>query len=154
MQSQEAIRQRREASIWTKIHPIFAIGQLGVFLFSLVLLVLYFLHVVPFAEVHLSVLIKIVFMIGAVVTGSLWEHDVYGKWWFAHEFFIEDVMTANVFALHIAYLVAFYGFHADTRAYVAILCVAYCVYGLNVAQYIVSHMRTRAQDQTSEKIAA
>jgi len=50
-----------------------------VFLFSLVLLVLYFLHVVPFAEVHLSVLIKIVFMIGAVVTGSLWEHDVYAS---------------------------------------------------------------------------
>ena len=101
-----------------------------------------------------SVVVKTLTLYTIMITGAIWEHDVYGKWWFAHEFFIEDVMTANVFALHIAYLVAFYGFPADTRAYVAILCVAYCVYGLNVAQYIVSHMRTRAQDQTSEKIAA
>ena len=151
MQSLIAIRERREASIWTSIHPVFAIGQLGVFLASLVLLALYLLHVVPFSAVHLSVLIKIAFMIGAVITGSLWEHDVYGKWWFAHEFFIEDVMTLNVFLLHIGYLVAIYGWPDNSRAFLALLGIAYLVYGLNVCQYIASHMRMRKSGEGLSK---
>jgi len=153
MQSTETIRNRREASKWTQIHPMFAIGQLGVFLVSVVLLVLYFMHVVPFADVHLSVLVKIALMIGAIFTGAFWEHDVFDRWWFAHEFFIEDVMTANVFALHIAYLVAFYAWPNNPRLYVALLCVAYLVYGLNVGQYIVSHVSTRKREDLAAKKA-
>jgi 3-vinyl bacteriochlorophyllide hydratase len=146
VQSLNAIRDRRDASIWTSIHPVFAIGQLGVFVVSLVLVALYALHVVAFSAVHLSVLIKIAFMVGAVITGSLWERDVYGKWWFAHEFFIEDVMTLNVFLLHVGYLVAVYGWPDNSRAYLAMLGIAYFVYGLNVCQYIASHMRSRKDD--------
>jgi 3-vinyl bacteriochlorophyllide hydratase len=141
LQSLEAIRKRREASIWTSIHPFFAIGQLGVFMVSLVLLGLYFLHVVSFATVHLSVLIKIAFMIGAIVTGSLWERDVFGTWWFAQEFFVEDVMTANVFGLHILYLIAYYALPSNRGASLALLGLAYLIYGLNVGQYILSHVR-------------
>lgn len=140
MQSLDSVLKRRAASRWTRIHPIFAIGQLGVFIVSLAMIALYALHLVPFAMVQLSVLTKIVFMIGAVITGSLWEHDVYGRWWFAHEFFVEDVMTANVFALHVAYLIAYYGFPTNTPAILSLLGIAYAVYGLNVAQYIASHM--------------
>ena len=158
MQSPEAIQDRRNASTWTLIHPIFAIGQLGVFLVSLVLLALYFAHDVSFRAVHASVLIKIAFMIGAVVTGSLWEHDVYGKWWFAHEFFIEDVMTANVFLLHIGYLITIYAFPGSMRASLAMLGVAYLAYGLNVGQYILSHLRFRqsseARRNRNQEIAA
>lgn len=143
MQSLNPIQERRDASVWTAIHPVFAIGQLGVFLVSLVLVALYFLHVVAFSAVHLSVLIKIAFMIGAVITGSLWEHDVYGKWWFAQEFFVEDVMTLNVFLLHLGYLVTIYGWPDNSRAYLAMLGLAYLVYGLNVSQYIASHLRMR-----------
>lgn len=156
MQSGQAVRERREASRWTAIHPIFAIGQLGMFLVSVVLFGLFFLHDVPFLTVHVSVLVKIAFMLGAVVTGSLWEHDVYGKWWFAQEFFIEDVMTLNVFLLHIAYLVLVYGWPENARAYLAMLGVAYVVYALNVGQYIVSHLRSRKEDELAdrEEIAA
>jgi 3-vinyl bacteriochlorophyllide hydratase len=126
---------------------MFALGQLGIFMMSVVLLALYFLHVVPFAAVQLSILIKIVFMIGAVLTGSFWEHDVYGKWWFAHEFFIEDVMTLNVFALHVLYLVTYYVWPWDSRAIIAVLLVAYAVYGLNVLQYIISHVNANKGDE-------
>lgn len=157
VQSSNAIRERRDASVWTSIHPIFAIGQLGVFLMSVVLLALYFVHVVPFAAVHLSVLIKIAFMIGSVVTGSLWEHDVFGKWWFAHEFFVEDVMTANVVLLHAGYLVAVYGWPDNPAAYLAMLGVAYLAYALNVVQYVASHLRMRAGREAeigNESVAA
>ena len=144
-----SVRERRAASRWTYVHPLFAIGQLGVFLMSLVLVALYFLHVVPYTAVHLSVLIKICFMIGAVITGSLWEHDVFGRWWFAHEFFVEDVMTANVFALHIGYLLTFYLMPWNMFAILAMLGMSYLVYGLNVAQYIVSHMNARKEAEGS-----
>ena len=154
MQSTGAIQARRNASVWTLIHPVFAIGQLGVFLVSVVLLGLFFTHDVSFRTVHLSVLIKIAFMIGAIVTGSLWEHDVYGKWWFAHEFFIEDVMTLNVFLLHIGYLVTVYALPGNLRASVAMLGLAYLIYGLNVSQYIVSHLRFRKQSETQRAAGA
>ncbi len=143
MQSLESIQERRKASTWTRIHPIFAIGQLGVFLISVVLLVLYCFHLTSFKSVFLSVLIKIVFMIGAVVTGSLWEHDVFGEWWFALDFFVEDVMTLMVFLLHIAFLVTAFVWPANMNAILAMLMVAYGVYALNVAQYVVAHHSMR-----------
>jgi 3-vinyl bacteriochlorophyllide hydratase len=133
-------QERSAASRWTRIHPVFAIGQLGVFLVSVVLFGLYFLHLVPFAAVNLSVLMKIFLMIGAIITGSLWEHDVFGPWWFAYEFFIEDVMTLNVFLLHCLYLFTVYVWPQTMNAALAMLGVAYAVYALNVAQYIISHM--------------
>jgi 3-vinyl bacteriochlorophyllide hydratase len=140
----QTIQERREASLWTRVHPIFAIGQLGVFLVSVGLLVLYALHMMPFTTVYLSVLLKIACMVGAIVTGSLWEHDVFGPWWFADEFFIEDVMTVNVFLLHIGVIVAYFVQPTDMRLVLALLVFAYIVYGLNVAQYIVQHMRSEA----------
>jgi 3-vinyl bacteriochlorophyllide hydratase len=144
--SPKVIRERREASIWTKIHPVFAIGQLGVFAVSAVLLIMYFFHLTTFSTVFLSVLIKIVFMIGAVITGSLWEKDVYGAWWFAYDYFIEDVMTLNVFLLHIAFLVTAYLWSSNMQAVISMLLVAYGVYFLNVIQYIVRHSGNKKSD--------
>jgi 3-vinyl bacteriochlorophyllide hydratase len=143
LQSLTTIQERRAASLWTRVHPVFAIGQLGVFVVSLGLLVLYFFHLVDFETVFISVLIKIAFMLGAIVTGALWEHDVYGKWWFAHEFFLEDVMTLNVFLMHAGFLVTVYAWPTNIRAMLAVLSVAYLAYGLNVVQYVVRNHLTR-----------
>jgi 3-vinyl bacteriochlorophyllide hydratase len=143
------VQERRDASIWTRIHPIFAIGQLGVFLVSVVLLALYAVHVVPFAAVYLSVLLKIALMIGAVVTGSLWEHDVFGEWWFAEEFFVEDVMTLNVFLLHVAVVVMFFTMPGQLGAVAGLLVFAYVIYAINVAQYIAQHASSRAPASAS-----
>ena len=139
-----AMHARRKASIWTMIHPLFAIGQLFAFFVSVALLIAYFRGAVPFHVVHLSVLVKIGLMVGAVVTGSLWEHDMYGFWWFAPDFLIEDVMTLIVFIFQVSYL-AVVRFHpAFTAAIVMMLCLAYAVYSINVAQYI---HRTQLQKQ-------
>ncbi len=141
----QTIQERRDASIWTRIHPIFAIGQLGIFLVSVVLLVLFAFHVVPFTAVYLSVLMKIACMVGAIVTGSLWERDVFGPWWFADDFFIEDVMTVNVFLLHVGVVVTYFVQSPDLRAVLALLVFSYAVYALNVGQYIFRHMGMRGQ---------
>jgi 3-vinyl bacteriochlorophyllide hydratase len=138
-----SVQERRDASIWTRIHPVFAIGQLGVFLVSVVLLALYAGHLAPFAAVYLSVLLKIVFMAGAIVTGSLWEHDVFGEWWFAEEFFVEDVMTVNVFLLHVAVVVTFFALPNELGTVAGLLVFAYVIYAINVAQYIAQHASSR-----------
>ncbi len=151
------VLERRAASIWTRIHPVFALAQLFVFCVSVSLLAAYLLHAVPYVAVHVSVLVKIGLMLGAVITGALWEHDVYGRWWFAPEFIIEDMMTANVFALHVGYLVVAYAWPANGPAVLSILGVAYGVYALNVAQYIVQHrtsMRARRAEPAGEELAA
>ena len=153
LQPFESIAERRRASIWTRIHPVFAIGQLGVFLMSAILLALYFFHVTSFAAVYLSVLVKIAFMLGAVVTGSLWEHDVFGAWWFAHEFFLEDVMTLNVFLLHIGFLVTSFVWSANMHAVLAMLLLAYGAYALNVVQYVVRHVSEGVHGDPGDSIA-
>ncbi len=140
LQPFDSIDERRKASIWTRVHPIFAIGQLGIFVVSLVLLGLYFFHVVSFATVYLSVLVKIFAMIGAIVSGSLWERDVFGPWWFAHEFFLEDVMTLNVFVLHVGFLITVYAWPSNEQAMIVMLLLAYGAYGFNAVQYIVRHV--------------
>jgi 3-vinyl bacteriochlorophyllide hydratase len=144
-----AVRERRTASIWTVIHPLFAIGQLLAFLVSVGFLIAYFEGAVSFYAVHVSVLVKIGLMVGAVLTGSFWERDVYGYWWFAPEFLQEDVMTLIVFLFQLTYL-AMVGFHSDLRvAVVAVLIIAYAVYLGNVAQYI-----HRTQTRKKEAAAA
>lgn len=138
----EQIIERRAASIWTKIHPLFAIAQLVTFVISVVLLVLYFRGTGSYQAVHLSVLVKVALMLGASVTGALWEKDVFGKYWFAPEFLGEDVMTVNVFILHIAYLLMAYTHPEQQGLVVGTLVLAYLVYSANVLQYVLrtAHM--------------
>jgi len=131
-----SVDDRREASVWTLIHPLFAIGQLLAFVVSVGLFVAFLRGAVPFHAVHVSVLVKVGLMVGAVITGAFWERDVFGHWWFAPEFLFEDVMTLIVFITQLTYLAMAY-FHPSMMNVVAsTLAVAYAVYLGNVAQYI------------------
>ena len=136
----EEVRARRKASVWTKIHPIFALGQLLAFFVSVGLLVAYFMGRVSFSIVHDAVMTKIGLMVGAVITGALWEKDVFGSYWFAAEFLVEDVMTVNVFILQIAYVLMAYTHPNNLGVILWVLGLAYFVYIGNVAQYIMRTM--------------
>jgi 3-vinyl bacteriochlorophyllide hydratase len=149
---QRAMLARRAQSMWTKIHPIFAIGQLMVFFVSVGLLIAYFRGALDFSVVHVSVLVKIGLMVGAVITGSLWEHDVFGHWWFAPEFFVEDAMTAFVFVTQIAYLTVHALYPANQNLITQILIVAYVVYLCNVAQYIHRWQRMKQERERLKNV--
>ena len=142
----DQVRARRRASVWTRVHPIFALGQLGAFVVSVCLLAGYFAGSVSFAAVHESVLVKIALMIGAVVSGAFWERDVFGYYWFAPEFFFEDAMTVNVFLLHLGYLAVAYSQPGQPDKALVMLGIAYLVYVANVAQYV---MRTHKMTQST-----
>jgi 3-vinyl bacteriochlorophyllide hydratase len=149
---QRAMLARRAKSIWTRIHPIFAIGQLLVFFISVGLLIAYFRGAIVFETVHISVLVKIGLMVGAVITGSLWEHDVFGHWWFAPEFFVEDAMTAFVFITQIAYLTVHAVYPTNQNVITQVLIVAYVVYLCNVAQYIHRWQRMKTERERLKNI--
>ncbi len=147
-----AVRDRRKSSVWTIVHPLFAIGQMLAFFVSVGYLVAYFRGAVSYDAVHTSVLVKIGLMVGAVLTGSLWERDVFGYWWFAPEFLIEDVMTLIVFMFQLAYL-GVEAFHRDIMpAVLLMLGLAYTVYAINVAQYIHRTQRQKQETQAAEKM--
>jgi 3-vinyl bacteriochlorophyllide hydratase len=150
--AQRAMLARRAKSIWTKIHPFFAIGQLLVFFVSVGLLITYFRGGIDFSIVHYSVLLKIGLMVGAVITGSLWEHDVFGHWWFAPEFFVEDCMTAFVFVTQIAYLSVHAVYPTNQNLITQVLLVAYAVYLCNVAQYIHRWQRMKQERERLKNV--
>jgi len=133
----EQMVARRAASVWTKIHPIFALGQLLAFFVSVGFLIGYFRGAVSMEAVHQSVLVKVALMLGAIITGALWEKDVFGQYWFAPEFLAEDTMTLNVFILHISYLGLAAANPENITVQIGMLIVAYGVYIANVAQYVV-----------------
>jgi len=145
-----AVRDRRKASVWTIVHPLFAIGQLLAFLVSVALLIAFFRGAVAFEIVHVSVVVKIALMVGAVFTGSFWEHDVYGYWWFAPEFLLEDIMTLIVLIFQLSYL-AIVALHRDLMpAVLMMLGLAYTVYAINVAQYIHRTQRQKRETAAAE----
>ncbi|MFY9779474.1 MAG: 2-vinyl bacteriochlorophyllide hydratase [Candidatus Baltobacteraceae bacterium] len=143
----EGYLARRQASVWTRIHPFFAFGQLLTFLVSVGLLVAYLFGKVSFSIVAISVLIKIGLMAGAMLTGAFWEQDVFGQFWFAPEFFVEDVITVIVFALHLAYLYAVYAAPFGGKLALPTLAIAYTAYAINVGQYVIRHNKVRQDER-------
>ena len=72
-----------------------------------------------------------------MVTGSLWEKDVYGVYLFAPAFYWEDVVSMAVLALHTAYLVALFTDALDARALMYLALAAYATYVINAAQFVL-----------------
>ena len=101
----DAQRQRRDSSPWTMVQAILAPLQFLVFLVSLGLVLRTLLTGEGAAIANASVILKTALLYTIMVTGSLWEKDVFGKYLFAPAFFWEDVVSFGVIALHTAYLV-------------------------------------------------
>jgi 3-vinyl bacteriochlorophyllide hydratase len=141
--TERAIAERRAATIWTRLHPPFAFAQLAVCIASVGLICLFFAGRVSFGIVHDSALLKIALMAGAVITGSLWERAVYGYWWFAPQFFLEDLLTYVVALFQIGYLIVYYHSPDNLAANVAVLIVSYLAYVVNVTQYVLKHRIAR-----------
>ncbi|MEO0710089.1 MAG: 2-vinyl bacteriochlorophyllide hydratase, partial [Pseudomonadota bacterium] len=82
-------RRRRDETVWTLVQGILAPVQFVVFLISLFLVILYLLTGDGYAAATLSIVIKTLILLSIMVTGSIWEKVVFGKWLFAPSFFWE-----------------------------------------------------------------
>lgn len=131
-----AQRVRRDASVWTLVQGVLAPIQFLVFLASLALVLRYLMTGDGQAVAIGSVVVKTIALYVIMVTGCIWEKDVFGQYLFARAFYWEDVFSMLVLALHTAYLVALAGGFLGTQQLMYLALAAYLTYVVNAGQFI------------------
>jgi 3-vinyl bacteriochlorophyllide hydratase len=139
-------RLRRDATKWTLVQGILAPIQFGVFLISLALVVRYLTLGDGFAAASASIVIKTLLLYAIMITGSIWEREVFGCYLFAPAFFWEDVFSFLVLALHTAYLFALFGGIGSPRQQMLLALMAYASYFINATQFILK-LRAARRDE-------
>jgi len=129
-------RIRRDASVWTPVQGILAPLQLIVCLVSLYLVIRYLNTGIGGEIAGASVIVKCLILYTIMITGCLWEREVFGRYLFAPAFFWEDAVSMVVIALHTAYLVVYFVYPGNTSLHMQIALVAYLAYFVNAAQFI------------------
>lgn len=138
-------RRRRDESPWTLVQGVLAPVQFVVFLISLYL-VLRFLSTGEGEFIAtISIVVKTLTLYAIMVTGAIWEKEVFGRYLFAATFFWEDVFSMLVLALHTAYLVALVTQVVDVRAQMLIALAAYATYVVNAAQFLIKLRAARLE---------
>ncbi|MEY3352407.1 MAG: 2-vinyl bacteriochlorophillide hydratase BchF, partial [Pseudomonadota bacterium] len=99
-------RIRRDRSKWTLVQGILAPVQFVIFLVSLYLVIRFLITGQGEFAANVSIVIKTLILYTIMITGSIWEKEVFGKYLFAPAFYWEDVFSMLVLALHTAYLFA------------------------------------------------
>jgi 3-vinyl bacteriochlorophyllide hydratase len=149
-------RKRRDETSWTLVQGILAPLQFLVFLVSLVLVIRYLTTGAGETAATVSVVLKTLILYLIMITGSIWEKVVFGKYLFAKAFFWEDVFSMLVLALHTAYLIAVFGGFMDVRGQLLLALAAYAAYVINATQFILKLRAARlaAQQMDAEQAAA
>ena len=132
----DAERARRDASVWTIVQGVLAPVQFFVFLVSLGLVIRYLWTGDGYTAATISIVVKTGFLYAIMITGSIWEKVVFGKWLFAPAFFWEDVFSFVVIALHTAYLWALSTGSLGPDGQMAIALAAYVAYVINAGQFL------------------
>ena len=130
-------RRRRDASVWTLVQGILAPLQFAVCLISLALVCRYLLTGEGLWLATASVVVKTVALYLIMVTGSIWEKDVFGRYLFASAFFWEDMVSMVVLTLHTVYLAALATGALEPRGLMLLALVAYASYAINAAQFLL-----------------
>jgi 3-vinyl bacteriochlorophyllide hydratase len=140
-------RRRRDASVWTVVQGVLAPVQFLIFLISLFLVLRYLATGEGFEAATISIIVKTVALYLIMVTGSIWEKEVFGRYLFAPAFYWEDVFSMAVLALHTAYLAALFFGWGDASAQMTLALAAYAAYVVNAAQFVLKLRAARRQER-------
>lgn len=140
-------RRRRDASRWTLVQGVLAPLQLLVMLVSAWLVVRHLATGEGWTAAALSVVVKTALLYTIMVTGAVWEKEVFGRWLFAPAFFWEDVVSMGVIALHTVYLAGLATPFLSPRGMSWLALAAYAAYGANAAQFILKLRAARRQER-------
>ncbi len=132
-----AERARRDASKWTLVQGVLAPLQFLVFAVSVALVLRFLSTGEGFFAATVSILAKTVLLYTIMVTGALWEHDVFGRYLFAPAFFWEDVVSFVVITLHTVYLFGLLTGALDARQQMYVALAAYATYLANATQFLL-----------------
>jgi 3-vinyl bacteriochlorophyllide hydratase len=145
-------RARRDATVWTLVQGILAPIQFLVCLISCCLVLRYLLTGDGYTLATMSVVIKTAFLYLIMLTGSIWEKVVFGKYLFAESFFWEDVFSMLVISLHTLYLYFLFIGEMSQRSLMFLALAAYGTYFINAGQFLYKLRMARLQ--MNEGIAA
>ncbi len=143
-------RRRRDATAWTLVQGVLAPVQFAILLVSLGLVVHFLLTGRGLTLATASVVAKTLALYAIMVTGSIWEKVVFGRYLFAPAFFWEDVVSMGVLALHTAYLAALATGALGPRGLMLLALAAYATYALNAGQFVLKLRAARLQGSTPQ----
>jgi 3-vinyl bacteriochlorophyllide hydratase len=138
-------RRRRDASPWTLVQGILAPVQFVVFLVSLGLVLRYLANGQGYDVAVVSIIVKTLTLYAIMITGAIWEKDVFGVYLFARPFYWEDVFSMAVLALHTAYLFALATGALAPRELMLLALAAYATYVINAGQFVLKLRAARLQ---------
>ncbi len=138
-------RRRRDASPWTTVQGVLAPAQFAVFIVSLALVLRFLFTGQGEAVATASVVFKTGVLYLIMVTGSVWERAVFGRYLFAPAFFWEDAVSMVVLALHTAYIAGLLSGAFDTHALMLLALAGYATYLVNAAQYVLKMRMARRE---------
>jgi 3-vinyl bacteriochlorophyllide hydratase len=142
-----AERIRRDASKWTLVQGVLAPIQFLAFLVSAVLVIRFLVNDEGLALATGSVIVKTFLLYAIMITGCIWEKEVYGVYLFAPAFFWEDVFSMLVLALHAAYVFVLINDSIPPRSQMWLALAAYAAYAINATQFILKLRRARLQGE-------
>jgi 3-vinyl bacteriochlorophyllide hydratase len=140
-------KRRRDASPWTLVQGVLAPVQFAIFLASLCLVVHFLVTGSGEQAAVSSVVVKTLALYTIMVTGAIWEKEIFGHYLFAAAFFWEDAMSMIVIALHTAYMVALLSGSLDSRSLMLLALTAYAAYVINAAQFVLKLRAARLADR-------
>jgi len=149
-------RLRRDRSKWTLVQGILAPVQFLVFLISLYLVLRFLFTGEGEFAANASVVIKTFFLYAIMITGSIWEKEVFGRYLFAPAFYWEDVFSMLVLFLHTAYLLALGFGYLEMRQLMLLALAAYLAYVVNAGQFLWKLRQARLQEanQSIDRVMA
>lgn len=147
-------RVRRDQTIWTLVQGVLAPIQFLVFLISLAMVARFMATGSGQSVAEFSVVVKTLVLYTIMITGAIWERQVFGRYLFAPAFYWEDMVSMLVMALHTAYLVALYRHLLQPQPLMLLALAAYATYVINAAQFVLKLRAARKQSEWAGRAAA
>jgi 3-vinyl bacteriochlorophyllide hydratase len=148
-----AERRRRDGSAWTMVQGVLAPVQFLICLASAVLVVRFLLTGEGYGLATASIVTKTMALYTIMITGSIWEKAVFGRYLFAPAFFWEDAMSILVLALHTGYLAALATGLLAPVPLMGLALAAYAAYALNATQFLLK-LRAARRDGAVDDVGA
>ncbi len=145
-------RARRDNTRWTLVQGALAPLQFAIFLVSLGLVLRYLMTGAGESAATISVVVKTIALYAIMITGSIWEKAVFGKYLFARPFFWEDLFSILVLSLHTAYLAALVLGLLDPRGLMLLALAAYATYLVNASQFLLKLRAARLDAGASRSL--
>ena len=141
-------RRRRDSSPWTMVQGLLAPLQFLAFIVSIGFVFHYLVSGHGYEAATISVVVKTGFLYAIMITGSMWEKAVFGRYLLAPAFFWEDMFSFLVIALHSAYLLALATGALTSQQMMLLALTAFAAYVVNAAQFVLKLRAVRREAPT------